>query len=534
MLFDRSRSSVNSCPVYTPFRSPVFSVGLLLLVFLSRVHSQAVLHDHGAPTNYEQYMLELINAARANPSAEAARLGIELNQGLTSGTISPQAKPPLTFHPKLIAAARGHSDWMISSGIFSHTGVGNTSPTQRAALVGYNFPVAENIGYQSTSGSPDYLSMTRAVHDSLVVSPSHRRNLMTSTHAVVGLGIRPGLFGGFNAFMATQNFSSGAETEDSGPFLLGVAYSDNNGNGAYDVGEGSAAIRVDTSFRTHYAVTSASGGYAIPVQPVATNTEIVQLPFAVRGVSWDAIAPHDANYRARMLAAAPLVLVDVYWSGGLIAGTSATQVAMPRPARINYRLMGTDGWFYDRSMITSHNIKHDFAVLDAVPMASPSPAPSPAAPGTPAPSPSPTPEPIADAPPAPRPPSLPTGSPSPTPLSGSTLPAPASTLSPGLDRTRPTVRITSPATLRGADYTLAARLADNVRPVILQYRLRAPGARAFGKWTSVKLRNNASKQNWSQPRIKLGSRGVWAIQVRVIDAAKNHSLVPTLRVNRTR
>ena len=31
---------------------------------------------------YEQYLLELINRARADPGAEAARLGISLNQGL--------------------------------------------------------------------------------------------------------------------------------------------------------------------------------------------------------------------------------------------------------------------------------------------------------------------------------------------------------------------------------------------------------------------------------------------------------------------
>lgn len=36
---------------------------------------------------YEQYLLELINRARADPGAEAARLGISLNQGLSPGTI---------------------------------------------------------------------------------------------------------------------------------------------------------------------------------------------------------------------------------------------------------------------------------------------------------------------------------------------------------------------------------------------------------------------------------------------------------------
>ena len=43
------------------------------------------------PTAYEQYFLELVNRARANPGGEAARLGIDLNQGLAAGTISATA-----------------------------------------------------------------------------------------------------------------------------------------------------------------------------------------------------------------------------------------------------------------------------------------------------------------------------------------------------------------------------------------------------------------------------------------------------------
>jgi hypothetical protein len=55
-------------------------------------------------------MLELVNAERANPLRQAARLGIDLNQGLTPGAIATNAKPPLAFHSQLITAARGHSD----------------------------------------------------------------------------------------------------------------------------------------------------------------------------------------------------------------------------------------------------------------------------------------------------------------------------------------------------------------------------------------------------------------------------------------
>ena len=49
-------------------------------------------HLTATPTNDEQYMLELINRARANPAAEAATYGIDLNEGLSAGTISSAAK----------------------------------------------------------------------------------------------------------------------------------------------------------------------------------------------------------------------------------------------------------------------------------------------------------------------------------------------------------------------------------------------------------------------------------------------------------
>jgi hypothetical protein len=54
---------------------------MLLGVAVLAASVQAASYSHGEPADHEQLMLELINAARANPLGEASRLGIDLNQG---------------------------------------------------------------------------------------------------------------------------------------------------------------------------------------------------------------------------------------------------------------------------------------------------------------------------------------------------------------------------------------------------------------------------------------------------------------------
>lgn len=91
------------------------------------------------PTPVEVYEVELINRARANPTAEATRHGIALNEGLAAGTISTAAKQPLAINPFISDAARKHSQWMIDNDLFRHEGPGNNSPGQRITNAGYSF-----------------------------------------------------------------------------------------------------------------------------------------------------------------------------------------------------------------------------------------------------------------------------------------------------------------------------------------------------------------------------------------------------------
>jgi len=55
---------------------PLAAAGVAPVARAPGLHAANTLYSHGDPTPQEQLMLELVNRARANPAAEAARLGL--------------------------------------------------------------------------------------------------------------------------------------------------------------------------------------------------------------------------------------------------------------------------------------------------------------------------------------------------------------------------------------------------------------------------------------------------------------------------
>ena len=180
---------------------------------------------------YEQLMLELVNRARMNPLAEAARLGIGLNSNLPVGTITAIPKQPLAGNEFLLAAAEGHSQHMLDTSQFNHAGIGDGTPTSRMQAAGYtltgSWMTGENIAWVGTTGQADMLQMTLDINDNLFRSALHRENILTDGFRELGTGVLPGSFtsGGtaFNSVMATQNFG----LSGSSVFVTGVAINDN-------------------------------------------------------------------------------------------------------------------------------------------------------------------------------------------------------------------------------------------------------------------------------------------------------------------
>ncbi|MGF1478970.1 MAG: CAP domain-containing protein [Cyanophyceae cyanobacterium] len=223
------------------------------------------------PTDYEQYMLEMINRARSKPTGEAEQFDIGLNQGLSSGTISGTSKPPLAFNTDLIDAAREHSRWMLNTNTFSHKGAGGSNAGDRMEAAGYEFNGSsrwgENIAWRGTTGTPQQEAYVTRLHESLFESSGHRKNILQEDFREIGVGLSTGKFKEYNAVMATQNYAkSGSST-----FLTGVVYDDAIvDDDFYTVGEGINDVRITAKRQSDgqqfSTTTYDSGGYQMQLE----------------------------------------------------------------------------------------------------------------------------------------------------------------------------------------------------------------------------------------------------------------------------
>lgn len=144
-------------------------------------------------TEYERYMLELINQERAAVSA-----------------------PPLQLERNLNLSADRHSAWMLEEDIFDHTGVNGSSATQRMRDAGFDFSgswsSAENIAVQSERVAEGIMDDVANLHTSLMNSPGHRANILNPDLEYIGIGIALGDFdfssGTYESVIVTQNFAS--------------------------------------------------------------------------------------------------------------------------------------------------------------------------------------------------------------------------------------------------------------------------------------------------------------------------------------
>ena len=261
------------------------------------------LYNCGNPTNEEQYQLELMNRARANPDSEGIRLEFDTTAQVVidysyfakqqnyfaptpkqvDSSFAPYpARPPMAFNADLCRAARGHDTVMlmvdaqyhyIDTSKYHGIDGGAGGPQTRIDSQGYSnwSNWGENV-YDYGNGMDDILAAFLVDWGNSDLA--HRHNIMSfdpgdAIWNEVGVGILHGSdSAGVGPILITEDF--GRRMIDNfftAPytFVLGVVYTDANQNGLYDMGEGDSGVTITlSSGSTYYAITTGSGGYAIP------------------------------------------------------------------------------------------------------------------------------------------------------------------------------------------------------------------------------------------------------------------------------
>ena len=203
-------------------------------------------------TALEQMILELINRARLDPAAEAARYGIDLNEGVPANdTISTASKQPLAMNEALLGIARAHSQDMIDRDYFAHDtpeGVIRFSEWSTQTII-YT-TAGENIAFVPSSG-PITDQNTIDLHQFLFVDNNfpgrgHRVNILYGDFQEIGVGQAAGDYQGSNTSMLTEDFG----TRGNQQFLTGVSYADADHDNFYSIGEGRGSMLVSVRRRS--------------------------------------------------------------------------------------------------------------------------------------------------------------------------------------------------------------------------------------------------------------------------------------------
>jgi Ca2+-binding RTX toxin-like protein len=227
----------------------------------------------------EQLFLELINRDRMDPAAAAARYGLaDLSSG-TGTTITTAAKQVLAYNANLFNSATIHNQYLIANDLFTHTGSGSSTSSQRMVSAGYgtsgSFGSGENLAWTGSTGVYNANAEVLQQHQNLFLSAGHRTNMLNANYEEIGISaITDASFQGFNALVTAQNFGYKLSTP---VFVTGVNYSDSDNNDFYSIGESNAGRNVSLYSGASLlasTTTSASGGYQLQT-PASGSVEIV-------------------------------------------------------------------------------------------------------------------------------------------------------------------------------------------------------------------------------------------------------------------
>lgn len=243
-----------------------------------------VLHrsaDGQHPNGEEQELLWLMNRARQDPAAEGlwlatsgesdialgrAYFGVDVD-ALQDAFDGLEPAPPAAFDRRLYEASRAHSEHMIDVDDQNHD-----QQIERIIAAGFEFAGARVSAF-AFADSP--LNAHAALNidwgigpDGMQDPPGHRLAIMGS-YPNVGLALVPdddaGTEVGPLVFSGAYMEADTNAPEHFNRFLVGTVWDDLDLDGRYDAGEGVEGVTVMPNNGLYYAVTSAGGGYAIPI-----------------------------------------------------------------------------------------------------------------------------------------------------------------------------------------------------------------------------------------------------------------------------
>ena len=281
-----------------------------------------------APTPQEQYFIELVNRARANPQ----QFAIDFNVGVSLSEATPQ--PPLAVNALLTDSARGHAVEMATNNYFDHqSAVTGKWPNQMARDAGYPLPNwwknpdgsdPHNYIESISAGFPGFESAVKPVVSLLFdggavgANAGHRVHLLAidnfnQQYQEVGVGY------GFNDAAEYKNYwalQTGYDENATGRFLTGVTYNDTVvANGFYEPGEqlgGATITATRTSDNAVFTTTSfSSGGYSLRLQPGTYNVTAsgpgFSTPVTISNVVMTATANVKKDFKPSAVVVAPTV-----------------------------------------------------------------------------------------------------------------------------------------------------------------------------------------------------------------------------------
>ncbi len=266
-------------------------------------------YSHGDPSPREQQLLEFINRARLDPSGEGTRILRDYDDPLIGSIVQRfidrrdgvkeftrlenrkafrgyDRRPPLAFNAALLQAAEEWSQVQLDQDQQAGFIFGFPSVAQRIATAGYSGALfselvtgfAANPLFAHASFAVDW-GQSAPTQAQLAADPTlvagrpllgHRIVLMNPNanpsldHREVGIGIElqtgTGLLG---PEVVTIDLAIPADPQRR--FITGVVWEDRDFDGTYDLFEGVAGVRVESDVSDFYAITSASGGYSIPI-----------------------------------------------------------------------------------------------------------------------------------------------------------------------------------------------------------------------------------------------------------------------------